>query len=292
MYGIIYKTTNLVNGKIYVGQHICETDEFDGYLGSGVKLRAAIRYYGPENFKRETLRICDTQLQLDAWEMLYIKKLRSTDKRIGYNILPGSANKFGSGSPMLIPEVALKQANTMRGRKWTEEQKLAFSKARKGKNCGELNPMFGKRMSEQQRHDISVSTRRTLSKPEIKAKLSVESKRFWQSVDDEWKQDHFRRISAYKHKRVICFDFWLNIRIFDSYKDAIKATDAAVSQVCRGLIGQSKGYVFRPYDVETIKILLKLKTEKASVNTVADKFGIKLDKRALKWVYQEKKQKR
>lgn len=292
MYGIIYKTTNLVNGKIYVGQHVCEFDEFDGYLGSGVKLRAAIRYYGPENFKRETLRVCDTQLQLDAWEMLYIKKLRSTDKRIGYNILPGSANRFGSGSPMLIPEVASKQANSMRGKKWTEAQRVAFSKARKGKNCGASNPMFGKQMSEQQRRDISIATRRTLSKPEIRAKLSAASRKFWRSADEDWKQDHFKRISSCKYKRVICFDFWLNVRIFDSYKDAIKATDAAVSQVCRGLIGQSKGYVFRPYDIEIIKTLVKLKSGKASVNIVAEKFNIKLDKRALKWVYREKKPKK
>lgn len=100
MQGIIYKTTNLVNGRIYIGQHWCDTDEFDGYLGSGVSLTNAIKRYGRNNFKRETLRVCDTQLQLDAWEMLYIKKFDSANKKIGYNILPGSANKFGSGSPM------------------------------------------------------------------------------------------------------------------------------------------------------------------------------------------------
>lgn len=81
MQGIIYKTTNLVNGKIYIGQHHCKTDEFDGYLGSGVSLTNAVRYYGPENFKRETLRVCDTQLQLDAWEMLYIKRFQGRLKR-------------------------------------------------------------------------------------------------------------------------------------------------------------------------------------------------------------------
>jgi hypothetical protein len=114
MYGIIYKTTNLINGKIYIGQHVCESDEFDGYLGSGVSLTNAVKHYGPENFKRETLRVCDTQLQLDAWGMLYIKKLNSTNKRIGYNILSGTANKFGSGSPMLIPEVALKVSRSLK----------------------------------------------------------------------------------------------------------------------------------------------------------------------------------
>lgn len=110
MYGIIYKTTNLVNGKIYIGQHVCESDEFDGYLGSGRNLLLAVRHYGPENFKRETLRICDTQPQLDAWEMLYIKKLHSTEKDIGYNILPGSSNMFGQVNPAKIPEVKCKMS--------------------------------------------------------------------------------------------------------------------------------------------------------------------------------------
>lgn len=110
MYGIIYKTTNLANGKIYIGQHVCESDEFDGYLGSGRNLILAVRHYGPENFKRETLRICDTQPQLDAWEMLYIKKLHSTEKDIGYNILPGSSNMFGQVNPAKIPEVKCKMS--------------------------------------------------------------------------------------------------------------------------------------------------------------------------------------
>lgn len=61
MYGIIYKTTNLVNGKIYIGQHRCDTDEFDGYLGSGSEILKAIDEFGKENFKRETLKICNNQ---------------------------------------------------------------------------------------------------------------------------------------------------------------------------------------------------------------------------------------
>lgn len=52
---IVYKTTNLINGSIYIGIHKQKGSEFDGYLGSGLLLRRAIGKYGVDNFKRETL---------------------------------------------------------------------------------------------------------------------------------------------------------------------------------------------------------------------------------------------
>jgi len=53
---IIYKTTNKINHKIYLGVHKNPNkDKFDGYLGSGILLKKAIRKYGKENFIRETL---------------------------------------------------------------------------------------------------------------------------------------------------------------------------------------------------------------------------------------------
>lgn len=57
MYYIIYKTTNLINGKIYIGKHKSTKLEFDGYFGSGLNLNRAISKYGIENFERETLYI-------------------------------------------------------------------------------------------------------------------------------------------------------------------------------------------------------------------------------------------
>ena len=53
--GFIYKTTNLVNGKIYVGKHEFSKDKRlnSSYLGSGVALKRAIIKYGKENFNRE-----------------------------------------------------------------------------------------------------------------------------------------------------------------------------------------------------------------------------------------------
>lgn len=64
---IVYKTTNLINGKIYVGVHRTNPDIFDGYIGCGVSKKdqkkkikgfpKAVQKYGYENFKREILFI-------------------------------------------------------------------------------------------------------------------------------------------------------------------------------------------------------------------------------------------
>lgn len=63
---IVYKTTNKINGKVYVGVHYTNPDIFDGYIGCGVNHKdskkktlkgfpAAVRKYGYNNFERETL---------------------------------------------------------------------------------------------------------------------------------------------------------------------------------------------------------------------------------------------
>lgn len=63
---IVYKTTNIINSKIYIGVHYTNPDVFDGYIGCGVSKKdkkkkttkgfpVAVRKYGYENFKRETL---------------------------------------------------------------------------------------------------------------------------------------------------------------------------------------------------------------------------------------------
>lgn len=58
MFFILYCTTNLINGKIYVGSHKT-TNVDDEYLGSGTALRRAIQKYGRENFRKEVLFVFD-----------------------------------------------------------------------------------------------------------------------------------------------------------------------------------------------------------------------------------------
>ena len=61
-YHIIYKTTNIINNKIYIGYHGTNEIE-DGYLGSGYDLKQAFKKYGKSNFQREVLFIFDNPIE-------------------------------------------------------------------------------------------------------------------------------------------------------------------------------------------------------------------------------------
>ena len=83
---IIYKTTNLVNGKFYIDK---DTKNNKDYFGSGKLLNSAIKKYGKQNFKKEILEICDSISSLNECEKYWIKKLNAQNKEIGYNIMDG-----------------------------------------------------------------------------------------------------------------------------------------------------------------------------------------------------------
>ena len=88
MYGYIYKVTNLVNKKIYIGLH--KAERFDeNYWASGTLIKQAFEKYGMENFSREIIQECDTLDELNQAERYWIEYYNSTDTNIGYNIAYG-----------------------------------------------------------------------------------------------------------------------------------------------------------------------------------------------------------
>lgn len=101
MYGYIYKTTNLVNGKIYVGQHRGESFD-ENYYGSGIILKRALDKYGKNNFSCEILEWCNTKQQLEEREIYWIDKLDSCNSKIGYNRSAGgyTPRYYGENHPM------------------------------------------------------------------------------------------------------------------------------------------------------------------------------------------------
>lgn len=66
----IYKTTCLIDGKYYIGQHA--GNDNDDYLGSGISLIKHIKKYGKENFKREILEYAADRIDLDELERKYV----------------------------------------------------------------------------------------------------------------------------------------------------------------------------------------------------------------------------
>jgi group I intron endonuclease len=142
----IYKTTNLVNGKIYIGQTIGDRPN---YIGSGKLLKAAINKYGKENFKREILEYCDNVDHMNEREVIWIARYDSTNQKIGYNLEHG-----GNGKGKVNEETKKK----MRGRKVSEETIKKMSEAQKGR-----------KVSEEHRKKLSEATKgRKLSEEHIK----------------------------------------------------------------------------------------------------------------------------
>ena len=81
---VIYKTTNKVNGKFYIGK---DAKNKRTYLGSGVVLKQAITKYGKENFEKEILEYCTDLEQLSQREVYWISKLNALED--GYNLTEG-----------------------------------------------------------------------------------------------------------------------------------------------------------------------------------------------------------
>lgn len=95
---IVYKTTNLINGNIYVGVHIAKKLN-DGYFGSGKCLYRAIRKYGKEFFKREILFLCKNKETMYEIEKIIVNS-EFIKKRDNYNscVGGGTGNLKGTSS--------------------------------------------------------------------------------------------------------------------------------------------------------------------------------------------------
>lgn len=105
----IYKTTNLINHKTYIGIHQTENID-DAYIGSGLYFLRAVKKYGKENFKREILEFCSSYDELLDKERAYVNEDWIKDKS-NYNLKTG-----GQSTGILSKESKKKISNTLKAK--------------------------------------------------------------------------------------------------------------------------------------------------------------------------------
>jgi group I intron endonuclease len=162
MYGIIYLTTNLINGKKYIG--MCKSTHTKNYLGSGKLLKYAIKKYGRENFTREVLEECKDLESLSSAEEFWIKKYNAVNDDSYYNLTPGGC---GGNSEYLQEYWA----------HFTKEERSKLRNWSKRNMFGENNPMYGKKHSRKTKELIgSKSVNRNWNRLGKPGKLNPNAK--------------------------------------------------------------------------------------------------------------------
>lgn len=173
-YYIIYRITNLINKKIYIGKHSTNRLK-DGYIGSGKLIQKAIKKYGRKCFKKDILFYCSSEEELNKKEAEIITE-KFVSRNDTYNLKVGGkggwnyihenglgisgAIKGGERFLELIKDEkykiewkekvskAVKKARKEKGTPWkgrkhTEDTKQKMSLARKGKGTGKKNSQSG-----------------------------------------------------------------------------------------------------------------------------------------------------
>jgi group I intron endonuclease len=157
MYGIVYKITNKLNGKVYIGQtiyslerrwqqHISKARRDSHYL-----FHNAIRKYGIDSFDLEELESCDTCDSLNDCEIHWIKEL-NTLSPFGYNLVTGGKSGTPSEDTRKKMSIAKLGGQNALGHKVSEEVRQILREKQLGKlredNQGSNNGMS--KLDEQQ----------------------------------------------------------------------------------------------------------------------------------------------
>lgn len=182
MYGYIYKTTNIINNKIYIGK---KKGEFDNnYKGSGKALKLALKKYGKENFSVEILEFCNSLQEQNEKEKYWINYYKQLKYKL-YNIAPGGD---GGNIYEYLPEEQL------------NEIKNKLSILNKNGICGNK----GKHLSPEHKKKIGLANKNKKRTPEMieRHRQLILGKPAWNkglTIDDERVKKYARKKGTFHH---------------------------------------------------------------------------------------------
>ncbi|MBQ4495395.1 MAG: GIY-YIG nuclease family protein, partial [Selenomonadaceae bacterium] len=165
MYGVVYKITNKLNGRSYVGKTTRSVEERFGEHARCKKFLVdkAICKYGRENFLVEVIEECETIEQLNEREIFWIAELNCKVPN-GYNLTDG-----GEGNLNPSAETRTKMSAARSG-----ENHPMYGKHHKPETLAKMSATRrGKHLSEAARAKLSIAKKGVPKSPEHKAKLAA-----------------------------------------------------------------------------------------------------------------------
>lgn len=194
----IYKITNTINGKFYIGKHSTE-DPNDDYYGSGRTINKSIQKYGKKNFKKEILFIFDNEDDALKKEAEIVNEDLINDPKC-YNETIGGRGTFRHCITEKCIEKArkTKQKLLAEGKLWKKPRKKAekinrdyltkeYREKCRERMVGEKNPMYGKEVSSETRAKISRAVKGRSHSEESKRKMSEAKKGYVMSAETKAK---------------------------------------------------------------------------------------------------------
>ena len=186
----VYRITNLINNKFYIGKHShCLSNKYDDYMG-GCKIVKAIEKYGKESFKKEIISYYKTSsCALIGEGIILTKDIANQDNC--YNLKAGGEGGSAAGRK-LKDETIIKRTKSQKGLKRSEETRKRLSLAKKGKKInhikkrnnyitGKNNPLYGIPRSEETKQKISISNSGKTHTEEMKRKISDGVNEYWKN---------------------------------------------------------------------------------------------------------------
>ena len=219
VYGFIYITTNMVNGKRYIGQKKFEEGtnlyRWKSYLGSGTTLKRAIKKYGKDNFHRDIIDVAYSEEELNNKEKHYINVYDAINSDDYYNIAEGGRkDPFAGKTDEEILEIRRRASESL-------------SKVNKGEN----HPNFRKKTKEETKIKISKSLKGRPLSEERKKNISLGLKRR-NNINLGLKKKHIN--SRCSKNKILCVTTGI---IYNNLKDASSDTGAdstSISKCCTG----------------------------------------------------------
>lgn len=189
IYGLIYKITNLINGKTYIGQTTKSIEKrwnihlYNAKRGQKSYLYDAIRKYGENNFIPEIICKCYSKEDMNNKEKHYIIECKSFWHKNGYNLSsggegsseirqPSDANKRRSDKLKGIPKSLetrrkMRENHALKGKHHSEEARRKM-RENHADFSGKNNPMFGHIYTTEEREKKSRDTKEGMRKWRMK----------------------------------------------------------------------------------------------------------------------------